>query len=282
MSLPTRKLIAITANNVDPTQDSARRFIIVRINPPADPSKRNQNPTQGAVDLVQQNRAKYVQAAIIVVLGGMRQLEQARHRMPVGIDVLSGFPTWSQVVAGPALLAAWTLIKVGLAPANLVDRTDLAAVAALNPLRDHVAALDPTLRQRETLALDPARLATRDLFAALWQFQQSKVPHLPGADILRSGEAQGWTSAMLQRELQEQRHLADRYQRDFGDGVDPNEFAVLQELRAAGLRDEQLASTRAIGAALSQRRDQEVGSYALVTGRKTRAGDLVWHVRKAA
>lgn len=284
MTLPTRKLVLITANNVDPTQDSARRFIIVRINPPSDAVKRNQRPDRGAVDLVHENRAKYARAAAVVSLAGMQRLARLPLRMPPSIDILSGFPAWSRVCAAPALVAAWFLIRHGLEPANLVDKDELETIASLDPLVDHVAALDPMLRQKQTRQMDPARLAVRALLEALHQFQTDKVAGSPGARSLQGARGeQGFTTELLVAELREQYHLADRYQRDHNSDIEPAQFALLQELRASGLRDDQLSNSRSLGKMLSKHRDSEVAGYTLrQVGSVSRTSAVIWAVTKAS
>jgi hypothetical protein len=282
LTLPTRKLVLITANNVDPTMDSARRFIIVRINPPTDAAKRNQRPDRGAVDLVHEDRVRFARAAVIVSLGGMHMLKDSAFRMPVGINMLSGFPAWSRVVAGPALLATWLLIKREREPVNLVECDDLVAIAGKNPLREQVEEINPMLRQKQTLQMDPARLALRDLLEAMYRFQSEKVPGMPDGVKLRGprGE-QGFTTDLMVAELREQRHLSEKYQRDYGTEVTPQDFALLQELRASGLRDDQMSNNRSLGKVLSGYRDREVGGFSLLQlGRITGVNSTLWHVRK--
>ncbi len=284
MTLPTRKLVLITANNVDPTQDSARRFIIVRINPPTDAAKRNQRPDRGAVDLVHENRAKYARAAAIVSLRGMRLLEKLPFRMPPGIHMLSGFPAWSRVCAAPALLAAWMLISEEAEPVNLVEKDDLDLIAQMDPVQQHVEAINPMLRQKETLQMDPARLALRDLLEALDRFQSEKVAVSESAARFCSprGE-QGFTTELLVAELREQRHLADKYQRDFNSDIEPSQFALLQELRSSGLREDQMSNSRSLGKVLSAYRDKEVGGLALLqVGRVAGLNSTLWHVKRVA
>ncbi len=284
MTLPTRKLVLITANNVDPTQDSARRFIIVRINPPSDAAKRNQRPDRGAVDLVHENRAKYARAAAVVSLAGMHRLAGLPFRMPPGIDILSGFPAWSRVCAAPALLAAWFLIRHGFEPVNLVDKGELEKIASLDPIADPLETLDPMLRQKQTRQMDPARLAVRALLESLYQFQTEKVACSQAAGTFRGtrGE-QGFTTELLVAELREQYHLAERYQRDYNSDIEPVQFALLQELRASGLREDQLSNSRSLGKTLSKYRDTEVAGYTLrQIGSVPRTSAAIWHVAKAS
>ena len=284
MTLPTRKLVLITANNVDPTQDSARRFIIVRINPPTDAAKRNQRPDRGAVDLVHENRVKYARAAGIVCLGGMHMLTDQPFRMPPGIHMLSGFPAWSRVCAAPALLATWALIKSNLEPVNLVEKDELDAISEMNPLEVPIEAINPMLRQKQTRQMDPARMALRDLLEALYRFQREKVGESEsGAKFRGPRGEQGFTTELLVTELREQRHLADKYQRDYNFDIEPAQFALLQELRSSGLREDQMSNNRSLGKVLSAYRDSEVAGYTLrQIGSVPRTSAAIWHVVKAA
>ena len=284
MTLPTRKLVLITANNVDPTQDSARRFIIVRINPPTDAAKRNQRPDRGAVDLVHENRAKYARAAAIVSLGGMHLLAEHPFRMPPGIHILSGFSAWSRVCAAPALLATWALIDSNLEPVNLVEKDELDAISEMDPLEVPIEAINPMLRQKQSRQMDPARMALRALLEALHRFQTEKVGSSESAAKFRGPHReQGFTTELLVTELREQRHLADKYQRDFNSNIEPTQFALLQELRSSGLREDQMSNNRSLGKVLSAHRDSEVEGYTLrQIGNVSRTSAAIWHVVQAA
>lgn len=279
LTLPTRKLVLFTANNVDPSEDSARRFIIVRINPPVDPSRRNQSATKGALGLVGADRARYVRAALLAATQGYILSEG---RMPAGMQMLSGFDDWSVLCAGPAALATWMLISERAEPVNLVEHDEqaLAAISEKDPLREAIESISPMARQRQVAAADPARMALRDLLESLWKAQQGRIAALSGADKYIVDGVQTWTAAMLVEELREQRRYADRYQRDFNADVEPAQFAALAELRESGLRDDQLSNVRSLGQALKKLRDKEVDGFQLVDVGHDRTSTVRWHVKR--
>ena len=277
LALPTRKLVIITANNVDPTQDSARRFILIRINPPVDPSKRNQKPTGGALDLVQANREKYVRAAITVVA---QSHLLCRGCMPAGMQPLSGFPDWSVLCAASATLAAWMLIAESAEPVNLIDKSELDAIAEMDPLQVSVEALSPMFRQRQVAAADPAKMALRDLLESLHHAQEERMRTLEGADKYMVNGCQTWTASMLVQELRDQRRYADRYHLDVNSKFEPATFAAYAELKASGMRDDQLSNSRSLGQALKRLRDKEVDGYTLTDAGMDRTGTVRWHVKK--
>ena len=270
VSLPTRKLILVTASNVEPSMDSVRRFITIRITPPADPAKRNQSADNGAAERLRANRVTYARAAIVVAFGGMHLLRDSPNRMPIGIPLLGTYTEWSRVVAGPATLAAWILIKRETEPVNLVECDDavLSAIANKNPLRDAIEAINPMLRQTQTKDADPARLALRDLLDAMYRFQIDKCGGKP------------WKSAQLVTELREQRLASERYKRDSYTETTPEMFALYTELSSAGLRDDQMVASTKLGIALHKYRDREIGGMKLVAGRSN-SNTATWQVIKS-
>ncbi len=268
VSLPTRKLVLVTASNVEPSQDSVRRVITVRITPPADPAQREQSADRGALDLLREDRARYAQAAVLVALGGMHLLSASESGMPVGYAPLPGYRDWSRLSAGPAMLAAQVLARRGKMPRNLIDSSAVGSIAARNPLRDHIEEINPMLRQKQTRDEDPARLALKDLLEAMYRFQTEKC------------DGQPWTSAQLVAELREQRHLAEKYQRDYGTDLQPAQFALYTELSSAGMRDDQMVSTTKLGSNLKQYRDRQVGGLRMVATRDRNKTSL-WQVLKA-
>ena len=267
ISLPTRKLILITANNVDPRMDSARRFIIVRINPPTDAAKRNYTPGRGAVDLIREDRQTYVEALLTLSRVGSKYCS-AQTGMPGGLNALSGFDAWNAVAAGPAVIGAWWILWSGKVPANLVDSSGVESITARHPQNDKIEEINPMLRQRETAASDPALQAVHDLLESLYKFQSIAC------------EGKPWTVSMLQVEVNRQRQIASRYKSAvYGSEHSPDEFAIYSELIASGLRDYQLDNIRSLGHAVRALKDRQVGGYVLAD-RKTREGVNEWLVSK--
>jgi hypothetical protein len=268
-ALPTRKLVLITANNVDPTMDSVRRIITVRLNPPADDSKRRQSADNGGLNLLKADRARYVRAAIVAVLWCTNSLRLlgTPNAMPVGMSVLKGYVDWSRTCAAPAMLTTWAMIGSGAQPINLVETERLEAIAAMRPDQVYAEDIDPTLRQRETMKSDPARMAVRDLLEALHRFQAAKTTGT-------------WTAADIMKELQIQRHLSERYERDYGTDITPDQFVVYQELLASGLRADQMSNSTKLGKALASKIDNEVGGYVLKKAGTDGNNKTLWVVRK--
>lgn len=276
LTLPTRKLVLFTANNVDPTQDSARRFIIVRINPPVDPSQRRQS-TRGALELLKADRARYVRAALVVAAAGY---QLAEGRMPAGMQRLSGFNDWSVLCAGPAALATWTLIREAQEPVNLVEKEALDEISDMDPLRVAIESISPMWRQRQVAQDDPAKQALRDLLQSLWTAQQERMSRLVGADRYVVEGAQTWTASMLVDELRTQKLAMDRYTLRGSDQVSQSDFAAYSELLAAGVRSDQMSNSRSLGQALKKWRDKEVDGLALGEVGHDRNGTVRWHVRR--
>jgi hypothetical protein len=277
LTLPTRKLVLITANNVDPTDDSARRFIVVRINPPVDPEARRQRANGGALDLIAADRARYVRAVHTLLAFAYPNVPAAGLK---GVGILNGFPTWSRLCANAAALAAWGMACQDLLPSNLVNRQGVETIPDLTPGADDLGLLSPMLRQKQVAAADPARQALQAFLEGLWQAQNGAMSQAHDAAKYVIDGQQAWTTAILVDVLRDQKRLSDRYERDYNSEVKPQEFVVYQELKASGLRDDQMSNVRSLGRALGKYRDKAAGGFQLLDMGQDRDGKARWMVRK--
>ena len=280
LTLQNRKLVVITANNVDPTQDSARRFIILRINPPRDASRRKQSATHGALEMLEQDRERYVRAAITLLAGAWHELERFGRKRLQGVQPLSGFPIWWALCGLAAAANAWRLCRDEKMPRNLVDTSAIASIGKSNPLEDDMSMVSPTYRQLQIADADPARQALRALLEGLYAAQQGRMRDIPSAVKHVLDGKQAWTAAMLVEELREQRRLAERYAKNVNSDIEPESFALLQELRTAGLREDQLSNVRSLSQVLGRYRDKAEAGYQLHDMGQDRHATWRWHVTK--